>query len=79
MTLSPASMEISRHGYTPFGFNDSFLVTPPKGQHEGDHVEVKRLAGETRPLSLRNTDAKLIASASVVAFRTVHKEWTDPH
>ena len=46
----------------------SSLATPPKGSYESDRHEVNRSAEETRPLCLRNCDAKTITGAHAFAM-----------
>jgi endonuclease/exonuclease/phosphatase family metal-dependent hydrolase len=45
----------------PVGFNASNIVFLPKGEMEGDYVQVRRRPEATRPISLSNSDAKLFA------------------
>ena len=53
-------------GHPPYrGFNFSGICFPPKGNKEQDAIEVIRLAKETRPISLKNTDNKTIVGVSV--------------
>ena len=43
--------------------NESVLALLPKGAENGDnHLQAVREAGNLRPLSLKNADAKLMAS-----------------
>ena len=46
-------------------FNDSILICPPKGDEQDDVIgqSVTRKAEDTRPLSLRNSGAKIISWA----------------
>ncbi len=50
-------------------FNASLLVFLPKGEFEGDATEVIRSEMDNRPLSLKNTDNKILAGIQVRAFR----------
>eukprot|EP00959_Pyramimonas_sp_CCMP1952_P116375 2432711-Pyramimonas_sp.AAC.1 len=43
-------------------FNDCLALFIPKGDFDLDGEEVQRGAGDMRPLSLRSTDNKVIAS-----------------
>ena len=47
----------------PKDLNHAFLALIPKGDEEGDDVLVTRTPCNLRPLSLSNTDAKILASA----------------
>ena len=47
----------------PLDFNDSLTVFPPKNSLQGDSEEVIRDPFSLRPISLKNTDNKIIASA----------------
>ena len=44
----------------PLSFNESVAVFPPKGSKEEDATGIWRAPDETRPLGLKNTDAKII-------------------
>ena len=44
----------------PISFNDGVMVFAPKGEREGDESAVHREAIDTRPLSLKNSDNKLV-------------------
>ena len=46
----------------PYSFNDSVTLFPAKGQLDGDHEEIIREAHDTRPLSLKNTDNKIVTA-----------------
>eukprot|EP00959_Pyramimonas_sp_CCMP1952_P343365 7192391-Pyramimonas_sp.AAC.1 len=48
----------------PHGFNFADMVFVPKGDEPSDSVEVVRHASKLRPLSLKNCDAKAVASAA---------------
>ena len=52
------------------------MCFPPKGQELEDEREIRRAAEQTRPLSLKNTDSKLIASGQVSVQRDTHMAWT---
>ena len=47
----------------PDDFNDAHMVFLPKGEQDGDQHGIARLPESTRPLSLSNAVAKVIASA----------------
>ena len=49
-------------------FNESLIFYPPKGHEEEDSNLVVRSASDTRPISCKNTDNKIIVGASVVRF-----------
>ena len=51
-------------------------MLPPKGNKDEDLVEVIRSPGETRPISLKNTDNKGIFGAGVHRFRDSAKQKT---
>jgi endonuclease/exonuclease/phosphatase family metal-dependent hydrolase len=60
----------------PDDFNDAHMVFLPKGEQDGDEHGIARLPESTRPLSLSNAVAKVVASAmnaslSQMAARTV--------
>ena len=46
----------------PLSFNDGVMVFAPKGGREGDEFAVYREAVDTRPLSLKNSDNKLVCA-----------------
>ena len=46
----------------PDGFNKSLAVFPGKGKMEGDENGITRKPGDTRPISLMNTDSKVLAA-----------------
>ena len=46
----------------PMEFNTSITVFIPKGEDENDRIEVLRSADEVRPISLKNSDNKIICS-----------------
>ncbi len=46
----------------PITFNDNLSVFPPKGDSPNDVNEIVRSPMDTRPLSLKNEDNKIIAS-----------------
>ena len=48
----------------PIDFNDGISIFPPKGEEAGDDVDFIRDPGNTRPLTLKNTDNKLIATVT---------------
>ncbi len=57
-------------------FNASFIHFAPKGEEEADVHEVIRNEMDARPLSLKNTDNKIITGAHVVPFRAFAKNHT---
>ena len=48
----------------PKHFNDSRMVFPPKGKQKGDSTDLVRLPSDTRPLSLKNCDNKLLCAVN---------------
>jgi hypothetical protein len=63
-------------GSLPPRFNHSNMVFIPKGEVDGDHIAIARTPSATRPITLSNSAAKLIALAvndglSILAQRTV--------
>ena len=55
--------ELMRSGLRmPMSFNESLTVFIPKGEAELDREEVLRAADEVRPISLKNSDNKVICS-----------------
>jgi hypothetical protein len=46
----------------PDNFNHGNVVFIPKGDYEGDDIQIRRAPGDTRPISLSNTDNKLLAA-----------------
>jgi len=59
----------------PDEFNYSFLALTAKGNQPNDAELVARAAIDTRPLSLSNTDAKLMASALKTAGEDAVSTW----
>jgi hypothetical protein len=49
--------------FPPTWFNERFVVLPPQGDSERDHVEIVRTPKDTRPLNLKNSDTKLVGSS----------------
>ena len=78
LTLSLLNLRLTKTGMPPAEFNYSNMVFPPKGEKAGDDEELQRNPSETRPLNLKDTDAKLIAGAHVLALRPAHKAWSLP-
>lgn len=60
--LSDVFFELASGRRPPLWFNRSLGVFIPKGDDEGDDEGPVRAAGDTRPLSLRNSDSKVLAS-----------------
>ena len=62
----------------PLHFNDGLWAFPPKGQQEDDGSAgpgcVERLPTETPPLTMKNTDNKLIAAAVTYAAMPTFKD-----
>ena len=58
--LDRVRLEVQDDAYAPSEFCVAIGVYPPKGKREEDHVDVVRKAAETRPLSLKNSDNKII-------------------
>ena len=46
----------------PISFNSSLLVFPPKGEEDGDEIAIERDSKDTRPISLKNSDNKIVSS-----------------
>ena len=59
----------------PAGFNHAFLAVLAKGSDDMDDTIVSRAPEDTRPLSLSNSDAKLVASAFKVAAEETVQNW----
>ena len=59
----------------PAGFNHAFLALLAKGDDNTDDTIVSRAPEDTRPLSLSNSDAKLVASAFKVAAEGTVEHW----
>ena len=55
----------------PIDFNQSVSCFPPKGDCEGDEIECVRWACDTRPLSLKNSDNKIVAGSTNITIRNV--------
>ena len=55
----------------PITFNESLLVFAPKGDDPLDHTEVSRDPSCVRPISLKNSDNKLIATVANAAISPV--------
>ena len=72
--------DLCNYGEIGEDFNTSLMVFLPKGEHADDREgSVSRKGGDTRPLNLSNTDAKIIALAfnkplSSEAKRTVNSQ-----
>ena len=71
-------MEIKSGCAVPQDFNLSLAWFPPKGDVEGDVLDVIRAPSDTRPLAGKNTDNKTVVLANVIALepqyrRIVHK------
>jgi len=60
----------------PPEFNESSAIFVPKGSHPHDPVEVIREPLQTRPLSLKNTDNKIIVATNVKALEPQYKQMT---
>ena len=67
---------------TPKRFNDGLWAFLPKGEQEDDGSSgpgfVERMPGETRPLTMKNTDNKLIAAAVTYATIPTFKATVNP-
>ncbi len=50
-------------------FNASLLIFIPKGEDPADAVEVIRASQDNRPLTLKNTDNKILCGSMVSTFR----------
>ena len=53
----------------------AYLALIPKGDHSNDHQVVARTPGETRPLSLSNSDGKIFANALKTSMEEAVAEW----
>ncbi len=62
----------------PITFNTSGASFLPKGSEEHDWIEVIREPLQTRPISTKNTDNKLIMSANVLELTPTFKNITHP-
>ena len=61
-------------GSLPVGFTDSFMVFIHKKVQKQDYIKLVRSAGDTRTLSLSNTDEKIIAkSLCTLLVRSLHR------
>ena len=56
-------------------FNNAWLVLLPKGQDESDEAVISRGPGETRPLSVSNTDCKIVACACNESLKAALPRW----
>ena len=62
VTLQNLYFELAADRHPSLGFNDSVTVFIPKGEADNDLDLLARHPGETRPLGLKNSDNKTIAS-----------------
>ena len=62
MTLYKVAMALEDGEAPPLWFVESETVTPPKGDDDLDRFEVTRKAADVRPIALKNSDNKLVAS-----------------
>jgi hypothetical protein len=62
-------------GEVPDDFNYSYLALIPKGSHDDDPRLLARAPGETRPLSLSNSDCKILANALQIAIEDAIGRW----
>jgi len=60
----------------PPDFNESSAIFVPKGSQPHDPVEVIREPLQTRPLSLKNTDNKIIVATNVKSLEPQYKQIT---
>ena len=61
-TLAEAGCALAGGALPPLAFNESIIAFPPKGTDPLDTASAAtREPGDTRPLSLKNTDNKTIA------------------
>ena len=74
-TLMAVSEALEKGDEPPRGFNDFLLVLPPKGEKRCDANRVVRSAEETRPLSLKNSDAKIISGVVNHSLSTLIPQW----
>ena len=56
-------------------FNESNFVFLPKGTDAADEMIIARKPGDTRPLSLSNTDAKSVSGALAIPFEELAVKW----
>lgn len=63
----------------PKSLNAAIGAFIPKGNEAADgmHLGLYRLAGDTRPLNLKNVDIKLLAAATCFKLRPDLDEWVD--
>ena len=59
-------------------FNDSGIAFLPKGEKEHDLVEICREPAETRPISLKNTDNKVVMAANILMLTPTYQSVTHP-
>ena len=62
VTLLQYGQFLCSGGVPDLEFQDSILALPPKGKRLGDLKKVVRMPSQTRPLNMRNSDNKTIAS-----------------
>ena len=63
-----AYLDLLDYRQVPDGFCDALLALLPKGEKENDAQGAARSARDIRPLSLGNTDAKMVAFLLAVGF-----------
>eukprot|EP00959_Pyramimonas_sp_CCMP1952_P113167 2365398-Pyramimonas_sp.AAC.1 len=69
--LLNVTIEIMRGLPVPMDFNESLLIFTPKGSEPEDRQTVTRLAKATRPLSLKNTDCKIVAAMGNFLIKSI--------
>ena len=69
-TMCMVGLELARGILPPIGFNASISAFLAKGESSSDTLEVVREAADTRPLSMKNTDNKLVAGAFNLKIKT---------
>lgn len=67
--LSGMSAHLASGGRGPTEWNWSCLVFPPKGERREDSEGIARQAVDTRPLSLKNSDNKLVCHGWLSAIK----------
>eukprot|EP00959_Pyramimonas_sp_CCMP1952_P355434 7444845-Pyramimonas_sp.AAC.1 len=70
-------MELMRGARPPPQFNHSLMLFIPKGDQPPSATECIRTPGALRPLTLKNSDAKLCAAAGNRYLRTLAEQCVD--
>lgn len=74
-TLYKAYVAWIQGGDVPDDFNFAYLTMIPKGEHEEDRKLIAREPGYMRPLSLSNSDCKLLANALKTSMENAVNGW----